>query len=249
LWTDKTKQFSKQRHCNCLRATKVRVWCISVFLKTESSHDKQACTTVVASTEVQYWHRMDWRQKTITAHNTTWTFSSLKIVKHWKHRTHPSFCIYPRPESTAPQLSESSNGESWIAWQTNMYYRNCQYWNTVLAQDGLTTEKNNSTQRNMNLFFLQNCSKMKTQDSPLVLYLPPTKMNIGNDFGHNEVQNEKDSQCSIHGRWLRDCINSVRSSLQKLRANPSGYHSTMYKYKYMIAESTWKLYGAQVEVP
>ena len=27
------------------------------------------------------------------------------------------------------------------------------------------------------------------------------------------------------------------------------YHSTMYKYKYMIAESTWKLYGVQVEVP
>jgi hypothetical protein len=45
----------------------------------------------------------------------------------------------------------------------------------------------------MNLFFVQNGSKMKTKDSPLVLYLPPTKMNIGYDFGRNEVQNEKDS--------------------------------------------------------
>ncbi len=87
---------------------------------------------------------------------------------------------------------------------------------------------------------------MKTKDSALVLYLPPTKMNIGNDFGRSEVQNEKDS---IYGWWLRDCINSVQSSLQKLRANPCGYHSTIYKYKYMIAESTWKLYGVQVEVP
>jgi hypothetical protein len=25
-------------------------------------------------------------------------------------------------------------------------------------------------------------------------------MNIGNDFGRNEVQNDKDSQCYIHGR-------------------------------------------------
>ncbi len=135
-----------------------------------------------------------------------------------------------------------------IGWQTSLYYRNCQYWSTVLAQDGFTTEKNNSTQRNMNLFFVQNGSKMKTKDSPLVLYLPPTKMNIGYDFGLNEVQNEKDS---IYGWWSRDCINSVRSNLQKLRSNPSGYkyHSTMYKYKYMIAESTWKLYGVQVEVP
>jgi hypothetical protein len=45
----------------------------------------------------------------------------------------------------------------------------------------------------MNLFFVQNRSKMKTKDSALVLYLPPTKMNIGNDFGRSEVQNEKDS--------------------------------------------------------
>jgi hypothetical protein len=112
-----------------------------------------------------------------------------------------------------------------IAWQTSLYYCNCQYWSTVLAQDGLTTEKNNSPQRNINLFFVQNCSKMKTQESPLVLYLPPTKMNIRNDFGHIEIQNEKDS---IYGWWSRDCINSVRSSLQKPRANPSGYHSTMY---------------------
>jgi hypothetical protein len=87
---------------------------------------------------------------------------------------------------------------------------------------------------------------MKTKDSPLVLYLPPTKMNIGNNFGRNEGQNEKDS---IYGWWSRDCINSVRSSSKKLRANPSGYHSTTYTYKYMIAESTWKLYGVQVEVP
>jgi hypothetical protein len=73
-------------------------------------------------------------------------------------------------------------------------------------------------------------------------------MNIGYDFGRNEVQNEKDS---IYGWWSRDCIKSVRSSSQNLRPNPSGYkyHSTMYKYKYMIAESTWKLYGVQVEVP
>ncbi len=127
-----------------------------------------------------------------------------------------------------------------------LYYRNFQYWSTVLAQDGLTTVKKNSTQRNMNLFFVQNRSKMKTQDSPLVLYLPPTKMNIGNDFGRNEVQNEKDS---IYGWWTRDCINSVQSSSKTLRANPSGYHSTTYTYKYMIAESTWKLYGVQVEVP
>ena len=55
------------------------------------------------------------------------------------------------------------------------------------------TEKNNSTQRNMNLFFVQSRSKMKTKDSPLVLYLSPTKMNVGNDFGRNEVKNEKDS--------------------------------------------------------
>jgi hypothetical protein len=88
-------------------------WRIGVFLKTESSHDKQGCTTVVASTEVQFWHRMDWRQKTTTAHNTTWTFSSLKIVTNWKHRTHPLFCIYLQPESTAPQLYESNEGESW----------------------------------------------------------------------------------------------------------------------------------------
>ena len=63
-------------------------------------------------------------------------------------------------------------------------------------------------------------------------------MNIGNNFGRNELQNDKDSHRSIHGRWSRDCINSVRSSLQKLRASPSGYYSTWYKYKYLIAEST-----------
>ena len=32
-----------------------------------------------------------------------------------------------------------------IAWQTRLYYCNCWYWSTVLAQDGLTTEKNNCT--------------------------------------------------------------------------------------------------------
>jgi hypothetical protein len=32
------------------------------------------------------------------------------------------------------------------------------------------------------------------------LYLPPTKMNIGNEFGQNKLQNDKDSQCSIRGR-------------------------------------------------
>ncbi len=103
--------------------------------------------------------------------------------------------------------------EDWIiAWQTSSYYRNCQYWSTVLAQDGLTTEKNTSTQLNTNLFFVQSRSKMKTKDSPLVLYLSPTTMNIGKDFGRNEVKNEKDS---IYGWWSRDCINSVRSSSQK----------------------------------
>jgi hypothetical protein len=73
-----------RQHRNCLRATKV------------SSHDKQACTTVTASTEVQYWHRMDWRQKRTTAHNATLTFSSFKIIQKRTHRTHPSFCIYLR---------------------------------------------------------------------------------------------------------------------------------------------------------
>jgi hypothetical protein len=66
-------------------------------------------------------------------------------------------------------------------------------------------------------------SKLKIQDSPLVLYLPPTIMNIGNKFGRNERQNDKDSQCSIRGRWSHDRIHSVRSRSQKLRANPSGY--------------------------
>jgi hypothetical protein len=116
-----------------------------------------------------------------------------------------------------------------IAQQTRLYYRNCQLWSTVLAQDGLTTEKYISTQHIMNLFFLQNCSKLITQDSPLFLYLPPTKMNIGNKFGRNELQNDKDSQCSIRGRWSCYHINSVRSSSQKLRANPSGYYMVQHE--------------------
>ena len=68
-------------------------WRIGVLLKTESLHDKGR-TTVSAGTEVQYCNRMDWQQKRTTAHNTTWTFSSFKIVTHWKHRTHPLFSIF-----------------------------------------------------------------------------------------------------------------------------------------------------------
>jgi hypothetical protein len=71
-------------------------WRMGVFLKSESLHDKQARTTVIASTEVQFWHRMDWRMKRTTAHNATWTFSLFKVVQKWKQRTHPSFCTYLR---------------------------------------------------------------------------------------------------------------------------------------------------------
>ena len=89
-----TQQFSEQATAPQLsESNEGESWCIGVFLKTESSHEKQVCTTVIASTDVQYWHRKDSRQERTTAHNTTWSFSSFKIVQKWKQRTHPSFCI------------------------------------------------------------------------------------------------------------------------------------------------------------
>ena len=112
LWIHKTKQFSEQRHRNCLRAMKVRV---DVLVHCGRQNH---CTTKVvlpasAGTEVQYWNRVAWQQQRTTAHNTTWTFSSFKIIPKWKDRTHTLFSIFHWHKSTALQLSESNKGDSW----------------------------------------------------------------------------------------------------------------------------------------
>ena len=60
------------------------------------------------------------------------------------------------------------------------------------------TERNNSTQHNMNLFFLQNCYKLKTQDSPFVCYLPPTRIEYQKKVWTEKLKNDKDIQCSVN---------------------------------------------------
>jgi hypothetical protein len=111
LWIHKTKQFSEQRHRNCLRAMKVRVNAL-VHCGWQNYRTTKVVLPVSVGTKVQYSNRVAWWQKQTTAHNTTWTFSSFKIVSNWKHRTHPFFCFNHQPESTAPQLSERNKGES-----------------------------------------------------------------------------------------------------------------------------------------
>ena len=66
-------QLSKRYECES--------WRIGVLLKAESSNDKQACTPVIASSEVQNCNMMDWQQKRTTAHNTTWTFFPSKLFQ------------------------------------------------------------------------------------------------------------------------------------------------------------------------
>jgi hypothetical protein len=105
LWIHKIKQFSKQRHHNCLRAMKVRVNLL-VHCGQQNHRTTKVLLPVSAGNEVQYCHRVAWQQTQTTAHNTTWTFSSFKIVTNWKHRTFPFFFIYHQLESTAPLLSE-----------------------------------------------------------------------------------------------------------------------------------------------
>jgi hypothetical protein len=96
LWIHKTKQFSEQRHRNCLRAMKVRVD-VLVHCGQQNHRTTKVVLPASAGTEVQYWNRVAWQQQRTTAHNTTWTFSSFKIITNWKDRTHPFFCIYHRP--------------------------------------------------------------------------------------------------------------------------------------------------------
>jgi hypothetical protein len=100
LWIHKAKQFSEQRHRNCLRAMKARND-VLVHCGRQNHRLTKVLLPVSAGTEVQYCNMVAWQQKRTTAHNTRWTISSFRIVTKWKHRAYPLFSIYHWPESTA----------------------------------------------------------------------------------------------------------------------------------------------------
>ena len=108
----------------------------------------------------QYWstvlNRMDWQQKRTTAHNTTWTYSSFKIVPNWRHRTHPLFWIYlwqkwilemsldgTNFRTTRIHSAQSVGGDCVIA--STLCNQVCK--NNVQIQVGTSTNKRSRNQR------------------------------------------------------------------------------------------------------